>query len=730
MSLLLGSAGPAQSGRRSASARRAVLRGIAAIFTSATLVLAEEAPSIDKLVEQLSARDLTTRRDAAYQLGKLGTAAKPALPALIKAVSDPDKQVWSLSLGALANLGPDAAEALPALIENLDSRRNRGGRERDRRQLLMRSAFVISRIGPVAIPRLIEALKSGDAVTRAGSARALGSMGPAANAAIPVLVANLPHGDADERRETIDALGLIGRDAAPALGEALGSSDASVRAGAALALAQIGQEAKGVASKVADAAAKEGNPAARAALLSAVGKTGVEPARAAELLVAGVKDDNEEVRHGAINAVFLLRSASDRLVPALTMLLRDANPVLSERAAAVLGRLGPAAHASVPALLEVARRRSPMPQACLDALGQMGPSVVPVVLKAIAGENPDALTPGHWSVKCLEKIGGESVTPLAAALGDASAGVRLVAARALGQLGPAAAPAMNALLGAAGDDDPRVRAAILTALVATRTRMLAAASRIESALKDSSPVVRTAAAKLVPELGDHARALAPALLAALGDADAGVRAAVVESLSSVGAAAEPAIDGLLKILPGANAETRARVLAVFAGIGASAKAALPAVQESLKDKDPGVRAAAVTAFGKIAESKERLPVLLAALDDSAKPVRQAGAAQVAALGDKAREATGKLTPLLQREDERDFAFDALKQISPKSVPDLIAMLGDRDLAVKSFACRRLASLGPEARDAIPTLEAILQSREREELKRVVVETLKRIKPNP
>ncbi len=710
--------------------RRSLLAVAFSIALLGGRLRAEDAPPLEKLIEQLSARENAVRREAAYQIEKLGPAAKPAIPALIKALSDSDKQVWSTTIDTLANLGPDAAEALPALIETLDSRNNRSGRDRDRRQILFRIAHALSRIGPVAIPPLIEALKSDDGMARAGAAKALGGIGPNARDAIPGLIANLRIDQPEERREMIDALALIGRDAVPALGEALGSSEAVVRAGAALALAEIGQDALSLAAKVADATARETDPTARAALFGAIPKTGVEPTRAVELLLRGVKDDNAEVRHAAINAIYLLRSANDRLIPALVTLLRDPNPTLSERAAIVLGRLGPGASSAVPALLEVARKRTPPPPAYIDALGQIGPAAVPGVLHAIEQENPDQLTRDHWSVKCLQGIGGGAISPLATALADSKVSIRLVAARALGELGPVAAPAFGALVAAAGDADPRVRATVLGALVNTRVQTLSAVSRLESALKDSSPIVRLTAAQLVPHLGESARPLAPTLLATLADRDPAVRLAVMEALPTLGSGATPSIDPLLQLLPTADAETRARVLTVFAGIGAGAKTALPEIRHRLSDPDPAVRAAALSAFAKIEEPDPRVPVLIAALDDPSLPVRQAAAKEIASVGDKARDATSRLTAMLQHEDERDAAFDALRQISVRSVPDLIIMLRDRDLTVKKFATQRLARLGPDAQEAIPALEALLRGYERSELRNSVTEALKRINPQP
>ncbi|MDQ3624446.1 MAG: HEAT repeat domain-containing protein, partial [Verrucomicrobiota bacterium] len=201
---------------------------------------AEPAPlTVAQLAKQLTGADLTARRDAGYQLGKFGADAKDAVPALIKALDDPDKQVWSYAAAALAAIGPDAADAIPALLENLNSRKARGQRPRDKDQALFRSAYALTQIGPAAIPPLIAALGSEDTPLRRGATKALGGMGAAARSGIPALIANLEQPDEALRREVIEALGLIGPEAIPPLVEALGSPDPRPRAGAALALAAI-----------------------------------------------------------------------------------------------------------------------------------------------------------------------------------------------------------------------------------------------------------------------------------------------------------------------------------------------------------------------------------------------------------------------------------------------------------------------------------------------------------
>jgi len=118
----------------------------------AASALAEDAaPSVDKLAQQLASKDLNTRREAAYQLSHLGTAAKPALPALLKALDDDDKQVWSSCIGAIAALGRTPWRRFPFDRPARQSQKSRPAR-RDVRQGSMRTAYALSRLGPRRAP--------------------------------------------------------------------------------------------------------------------------------------------------------------------------------------------------------------------------------------------------------------------------------------------------------------------------------------------------------------------------------------------------------------------------------------------------------------------------------------------------------------------------------------------------------------------------------------------------
>ncbi len=78
----------------------------------------------------------------------------------------------------------------------------------------------LGRIGAVAVPMLVEALRSPDAAIRQRAVEVLGRMGSEAASAVPALIPLLDDANPDVRRSAARTLGLIGpgaKDAVPSL---------------------------------------------------------------------------------------------------------------------------------------------------------------------------------------------------------------------------------------------------------------------------------------------------------------------------------------------------------------------------------------------------------------------------------------------------------------------------------------------------------------------------------
>ena len=70
---------------------------------------------LSELIADLKAAAPATRNAAAYEIAGLGPAAKPAVPALIEALDDPDAAVRFAVTVALGEIGPEAVAAVPRL---------------------------------------------------------------------------------------------------------------------------------------------------------------------------------------------------------------------------------------------------------------------------------------------------------------------------------------------------------------------------------------------------------------------------------------------------------------------------------------------------------------------------------------------------------------------------------------------------------------------------------------
>jgi HEAT repeat protein len=709
---------------------------ILALLALTSAFAADAPPTFEKLVSQLETGDTPARRDASYHLLKLGPKAKDALPVLIKSLEDQDKQVWSNSVAAIAAIGPDAKEAIPVLIGGLQSKQGRGRRGYDQNQALFRSAYALTRIGPAAIPPLIESLNAEDSGMRAGAAKALGGMGPVAKEAIPSLVSNLKHGDNDVQREVVEALALIGADAKPAVVQALSAKEARERMASAMTLAGMGRAARDTARAMFEQLGKESDLAVRVSLLAALPKVGADPETLVPRLIEALKDPNESIRHAAVNGLLSSPSARKQIVESLIVLLRDNNKEMSQRAAYVLGRFGVAAAPAVPVLLELISTQWPPEPVFVDALVQIGEPAVPPILAAAEKVPLDQLKSDHWMVKCLQSMGAYAASSIRNGLGHKNASVRLLSVRALGALGPDAKDTGTSLLEKLEDPEVHVRAAALGALVTIDAPSKLIVPRIEKSLNDPSPVVRLAAAQLVPKLGEEGRHLNVAVIGKLNDSDPSVRrgildalgpehsgavpallplldnpeqrAPVLQALGRMGANAKPALPKMIELLPKVDKEVQILVLDSIAHAGPAAADAKPAIEPLRVAGDAKLRARAISTSAAIEENPEtRAALLAAALDDTDVLVRKSAAEAIVPLRDNLGPAAPKLFELLKSDRDRELAIATLRQVRVRNLELLKGALTLPQPEVKMYACEAIGRIGKDAREAASALEVVM-----------------------
>ena len=197
--------------------------------------------AVPALIEALKAKKdpkyfFVVRASAAFALGEIRPATKGTVRALAEALKDAGSSVGSKVTAALGKIGPNAKEAVPALIARLD-----GGKSKSR-SVRLESISALSKIGPVAIPALLEASKNGTTVSIFGDSAipVLARMGVSA---VSGLKKALKHKSEKVRLTAAASLGQIGPDAKDAVPPlklmSENDPDASVRRVAAMALKSI-----------------------------------------------------------------------------------------------------------------------------------------------------------------------------------------------------------------------------------------------------------------------------------------------------------------------------------------------------------------------------------------------------------------------------------------------------------------------------------------------------------
>ena len=329
------------------------------------------APALEPIAHQvrrLKHEKDAVRLEAAYALSQFGRQAEPAIPDLIRALEDGDKEVRQFVQESLRSIGK---AAIPPLIRALEHER-KGIREGAAHTL-----FLFGDEAKEAVPALIEALSDPEPSVRGRAALALGSIGPAAKTAVRKLIALLedPRTDHDVRWDATRALGEIGPEAEaalPVLLKALKGEDADAQVGASNALGAIGPRTPEVIPALIEAVKQKRNVRLRKGAARALGEIGGPakggiPALVEALYDRDVTDKREKsaFRYDLLTALQRFGPDAKPAVPALMMILGEQDRTPDAQIVGVvvetLAGIGPGAAEALPLLREM-RRQSPSRQ--------------------------------------------------------------------------------------------------------------------------------------------------------------------------------------------------------------------------------------------------------------------------------------------------------------------------------------------------------------------------------
>lgn len=238
----------------------------------------------------------SSRSMAATGLKALGTNASAAVPALLKAMHDPDSQVMWDAAGALGAVGETAVLGLIPLVEDPLPQRRRAAiyalgeigspslpavpalvRQLADRDLSYRESvtYTLSRIGPLAGPAVLKLVETSHGEARRVAARATVIVRPRALLSMPVLLAMAHDADAESRSAAIESLAAMRISHTNALAvyrAALQDQNALVRTSAARALGEVCWKTRDDLPILAEIEQRDDNEAVRLAAREAMAK--------------------------------------------------------------------------------------------------------------------------------------------------------------------------------------------------------------------------------------------------------------------------------------------------------------------------------------------------------------------------------------------------------------------------------------------------------------------------
>lgn len=619
----------------------------------------------------------------ALPLPALGTP--PELALALEELAAPDVE---LRRDAAARLAESEA-GLDLLIERIRSAQG------ETRALLL-TALGAAQPNAAVLALLDAALADPDAGLRAAAAEAAAGLEGGARPLVLALRALLVDEAPDVRLFSALAMGyLVEPDNVTPLIALLDDPVLEVRTAAAESLASHGRYAISAIEPLRWRLLEDDAFEVRAQAARALGRIGVASPTVQVALAAACAGPEASVRKAARESLGLLGPAAYATISALIPGLYDPDEEEARAAAAwALGRMGPLAHSALSDLTNAAiSNQALVADEAITALARIGdrvaidavlanPPTRRAMFEALAIHPPAALTEAMMAgltdwVADTRYAAMRVVAPRAlegaqavflARLTDTDARERVLAALALAPYGPRAKEAAPSLVVLLDDDAPGVAEAAASALLAIGP---AAVPAVQAAFEGRRhPNARPWAALVLGVLGGE-RATS-ALRAARYSPDPTVRVAAAAALIRKNPSDSEALDALISALTGPSGEGRRQ--AALALAGRPVHAALDALIAALDAPELPARLAVVQALAAI-EAPAASRALRRALADRDEQVRVAAA-----------QALGR------RHD------DALA-----AVPALALLLADEDPQSGIVAAHVLADLGPAARAAVPAL---------------------------
>jgi HEAT repeat protein len=524
---------------------------------------------VKELVGQLKSPDESVRLKAMDQLGAQGEQAAEAvapLAALLKDASPTVRAHAARALGKIGKPAKSAAAELTSLLKDPD--------DTVRRQVVQ--ALVAIRPGPkVMIPLFIKLMKDSDPGVQM---RILNAAAEAGEAAVPGLIEGLKNDKtAYWACIVLREIGPAAKDAAPALVEKLNDPRPDIRREAVLALGAMDDAASSFIPQIAAALDDE---YARTAATFVLGQLGKIPPDAQEKIRENAKSDDRFLSTVSLWALARVHPEDKELRRQATVQiierLKDQDPFVRVAAARALAALPPAPEITLP-IWEKALKDADATTIlhALDALASLGPQAVPRLVDILQKHQE----------------------------------LRVQVAYTLGQIGPAAAPATDALAKLVGDENVNLSTEAALALAKIGPAAAKAVPALLAALQKENCPNAHALIYALGEIGRPAAAAEPMIIKAMNSKDGSLAVigawAFMQIQPQSAQTAAKAIPVLVAGLSNSLPETRKAAAEALGDLGPLAHEAVPALQKTTQDGDKAVREAAAKALKSITEQSTK-----------------------------------------------------------------------------------------------------------------------------
>ncbi len=420
-------------------------------------------PLLAKLV---AGKDELMRRAALSTVADLGSVAGDALPALRPLLKNKDAATRLLAVRAVAALGPEAAPTLEdvrPLLEDNDSR--------VRGYALLTLWRVTRKVAEVR-PFLTAAMKDDPALVLT----VVGEMGSQGKEFAPLLRPLLKHEPASLRLAVAGLLWRLEKDAGPLLAQCrelfpkddLASNRGLLRTAVGL-LRDLGPQAR-EALPLLRAAVRDADASVRLRAVYALGADPKAPAAVvADLMRVAEQDELDFLREEAVVMLGRLGKGAAAAVPLLQKALKDENARVRCNAAFALWEVTGTAKEPLPVLQGLLQHPDrAVRSGAVTALGNMGTTAKPAAGALRERLKDERLYIRLEAAYSLARVDAGALPAALKVLTDGlraeAAGDRILAARLLGELGPAARTAATALRKLTEDEVRFVREAARAAL--------------------------------------------------------------------------------------------------------------------------------------------------------------------------------------------------------------------------------------------------------------------------